>query len=235
MQKQPTKILVIIPAFNEEETIGAVISSVRDAVPSANIVVVNDGSGDNTEHVARTHGIKVLNHPFNLGIGASMQTGYKYALANNYEIAVQVDADRQHPVDRIKNLLDPILKNEADVVVGSRFMGQGDYRPSLARGAGIAFFSRLVSILIKEKMTDTTSGFRAVGPSVIDFFSRNYPDDYPEVESLVLLHKKGFRIKEIPVNMSERAGGRSSITPLKSFYYMIKVFLAILVELLRKV
>lgn len=229
------KILVIIPAYNEEETIGGVISSVRKEEPHAEIVVINDGSRDSTAPVALRLGVKVLSLPFNMGIGAAMQTGYRYAHLYGYDVAVQVDGDGQHPADQIKDLIGPIVKNRADLVVGSRFLGGGDYRPSLARGAGMVLFSRLVSAILKEKVTDTTSGFRAAGREAIEFFSRSYPDDYPEVEALVLLHKKGFTITEVPVRMAERTGGRSSITPLRSVYYMVKVLLAILVDLLKRI
>ncbi|MBI5809797.1 MAG: glycosyltransferase family 2 protein [Deltaproteobacteria bacterium] len=170
-----------------------------------------------------------------MGIGATMQTGYKYARMKGYDIAVQVDGDGQHPASQIKHLLDPLMQGKAHLIVGSRFLGKGEYRPSIARSAGMAFFSRLVSAIIRERVTDTTSGFRAANHECIEFFSRRYPDDYPEVESLVLLHKKGFSIMEVPVEMSERAAGSSSITPIRSVYYMVKVFLAIAVDLLKKV
>ena len=228
------KLLIIIPAFNEEATISGVIASIRRHAPSADIVVVNDGSRDNTAAKAAKSGAIVLSHLYNMGIGATMQTGYKYANSKGYDIAVQVDADGQHPADQIEQLVRPVAEGKADIVVGSRFLGEGDYKPSLARGAGIVFFSRLVSMIIKEKITDTTSGFRASGKKCIEYFSSRYPDDYPEVEALVLLHKKGFSIMEVPVSMAERAGGRSSITPMKSIYYMVKVLLAILVDLMKK-
>ncbi|MEE8574460.1 MAG: glycosyltransferase family 2 protein [Thermodesulfobacteriota bacterium] len=229
-----SKVLVIIPAYNEQESIAGVISSVRSDAPEVDLVVINDGSSDDTAQVARALGVKVLDHLFNLGIGATMQTGYKYANRNGYDIAVQFDGDGQHPAHQITDLIGPVLRRDADVVVGSRFIVKGDYKPSISRGAGMVIFSRLVSLILKEKVTDTTSGFRAVGKDVIAFFSRNYPDDYPEVEALVLLHKKGFRIVEIPVTMMERKGGRSSITPSRSVYYMVKVMLAIFVDLLRR-
>lgn len=228
------KLLIIIPAFNEEATISAVVASIKKHVPSADIVVVNDGSRDRTSLKAAESGATVLDHIYNMGIGATMQTGYKYARMKGYDIAVQVDGDGQHPADQIEKLIKPIVERKADLVVGSRFLGEGDYRPSLARGAGMVFFSNLVSAIIRAKVTDTTSGFRAAGRDCINFFSGRYPDDYPEVEALVLLHKKGFSIMEVPVRMNERAGGRSSITPMKSVYYMVKVFLAILVDLMKK-
>lgn len=234
MKKGP-KILIITPAFNEEANIGGVISALQEKVKGADILVIDDGSSDSTAIVARRAGVTVLSQPYNTGIGASMQTGYKYACRHGYEIAVQVDADGQHLAGEIKHLLEPIMEKKADLVVGSRFVAASGYRASFARSAGMAFFSRLVSAIIKEKVTDTTSGFRAAGRRCIEFFSRRYPDDYPEVEALVLLHKKGFSIMEVPVKMAERTGGKSSITPVKSVYYMIKVFLAILVDMIKRV
>lgn len=235
MKDLKEKLLIIIPAFNEEASIASVISSIRENVPEADIAVVNDGSSDSTASVARASGVVVLSHLCNLGIGATVQTGYRYASIKGYGIAVQVDADGQHPADQIRRLIEPVIEGRADMVVGSRFLGAGNYRPSLARGAGMAIFSKVVSLIIGEKVSDTTSGFRAAGKRCIAYFSRHYPDDFPEVEALVLLHRLGFSIMEVPVRMEERAGGRSSITPFKSVYYMIKVLLAIFVDLLKKV
>jgi glycosyltransferase involved in cell wall biosynthesis len=235
MKGSNPRTLIIIPAYNEQESIGGVIEAVKSEGPPADILVVNDGSWDRTVTVARRYGVIVVNHPFNMGIGAAMQTGYRYAERTGYDIAVQVDADGQHLAHQITHLIEPILNKDAHVVVGSRFLGKGKYRPSVARYAGMALFSRVVSAILSERITDTTSGFRAAGREVIEFFSENYPDDYPEAEALVLLHKKGFDIMEVPVEMAERAGGRSSITPLRSLYYMIKVLLAIFVDLLKKV
>ena len=229
------KILIIIPAYNEEATLGAVIDDVHKALPDATVLVVNDGSLDNTSAIAKEHGAKLLTHPFNMGIGATVQTGYKYAVARDYDIAIQVDADGQHPPEQIEHLIEPILEGRADVVIGSRFLGQGDYKPSLARSVGIAIFSKIVSFILSEKITDTTSGFRAANKKAIKFLEGCYPDDYPEVEALVLLHKKRFAIIEVPVTMAERKGGESSITTGKSAYYMVKVLLAIMVDLIKKV
>lgn len=245
MSEAKTKTLIIIPAFNEEETIGGVIADLREHVPEFDILVVNDGSMDSTVRVAEQAGgghsmpgghgmVTVLSHPFNMGIGATMQTGYKYARLKGYEIAVQVDADGQHPPDQIKHLLVPIMEGGADLVVGSRFLGKGEYTPSLARGVGISFFSRLISLILRERITDPTSGFRAASRRCIEYFASHYPDDYPEAEALVLLHKKRFSIMEVPVKMEERGGGRSSITPGRSVYYMVKVLLAILVDTLKR-
>ena len=230
-----SRILIIIPSYNEEATVGAVIDEVRRFVPEATILVVDDGSKDATSSKALAKGVKAVRHPFNMGVGAAMQTGYKYALRNGFDIAVQMDADGQHPAKQIRDLVAPLIRDEIDMVVGSRFLGAGEYKPSMARAAGIAIFSKVVSFIIKEKLTDTTSGFRAVNREVIEFLSRAYPDDYPEVEALVLLHKKGFAIIEIPVIMSERKGGKSSITASRSAYYMVKVLLAVFVDLLKEV
>ena len=235
MLNNPMKLLIIIPSYNEEATVGAVIDEVRRHVPEATMLVVDDGSKDSTSSVALEKGVMVVRHPFNMGVGAAMQTGYKYALRNGFDIAVQMDADGQHPANQIRDLMAPLLRDKTDMVVGSRFLGAGDYKPSIARAAGIAIFSKVVSFIIKEKLTDTTSGFRAVNRSVIEFLSRVYPDDYPEVEALVLLHKKGFAIMEVPVIMSERKGGKSSITASRSAYYMVKVLLAVFVDLLKEV
>ncbi len=234
MKLSKPKTLIIIPAFNEEANIKGVIEAVRAHQSDAHIVVVNDGSGDHTLEIAEAQGVTVLSHPFNMGIGATMQTGFKYALRGGFDIAVQVDGDGQHPAEEVGDLIKTLQDNKADLVVGSRFMSRTGYRPSMARGAGMAIFSSLVSFIIGEKVTDTTSGFRASGKRCIEFFSGHYPDDYPEVEALVLLHKKGFRIKETPVKMAQRQGGRSSITPIRSVYYMVKVLLAILVDLIKK-
>lgn len=230
-----SKILIIIPAFNEEATIGNVISSVKKEMPDADIVVVNDGSDDKTSQIARALGAVVIDLPYNLGIGAAMQTGYRFAKLMGYDIAVQVDADGQHPANQIKNLIKPIEDGKADVVIGSRFLGKGDYKPSFARLVGMTVFAKVVSFIIRNKVTDTTSGFRAVNKKVIDFFSSTYPDDYPEVEALVLLYKAGFSIMETPVIMDARHGGKSSITPFKGLYYMIKVLLAIFVDTLKRI
>ncbi|MBI5642585.1 MAG: glycosyltransferase family 2 protein [Deltaproteobacteria bacterium] len=234
MKNLDLKLIIIIPAFNEEASISSVITSIKKHVPQADILVVNDGSRDRTASIAEKCGVVVLSHLYNMGIGATMQTGYKYAAHLGYDVAVQVDGDGQHPPEQIPYIVNALVKNRVDLVVGSRFLGEGDYKPSFARSTGMMIFSKVVSAIIKEKVTDTTSGFRAAGRRCIEYFSGRYPDDYPEVEALVLLHKKGFSIMEVPVTMVERAGGRSSITPMKSVYYMVKVLLAIFVDLLKR-
>ena len=229
------KVLIIIPAFNEEQNIEYVISCVKKELPYYDILVVNDGSWDRTGHIARELGAIVIDLPYNLGIGATMQTGYRYASLNNYHIAIQVDGDGQHPANQIKKLVQVVGDGMADMAVGSRFIVNGGYKPTMSRLIGIRYFSGLLSLILRQRLTDTTSGFRAVNKGVIDFFSRTYPEDYPEVEALVLLHKSGFKIREVSVDMKDRVGGQSSITPFRSLYYMIKVSLAIVVEMLRKI
>ena len=228
------KILIIIPAYNEEECLPGVMQDLRSHAPDADILVVDDGSRDRTAEVARQTGVKVASLPYNLGIGGAMQTGFQYARNNGYDIAIQFDGDGQHMAAEIEILLDPLQKGRADIVIGSRFLKRGDYRPSFFRRIGISIFSTVLSAIMGMPVTDTTSGFRAVNSRVIEFFARVYPEDYPEVESLVLLHRAGMTIAEVPVRMRDRTGGRSSITPIRSVYYMIKVLLAVFVDLLKK-
>lgn len=229
------KILVIMPAYNEAESIQRVILSVKKEIPQADILVVNDGSRDTTGRIAKGLGVTVIDLPYNMGIGAAMQTGYRYAARSGYNIALQVDADGQHPPDQVKYLLSPIVEQMADVVIGSRFLGKGKYHPSFVRNIGMKIFSILVSLIMGKRVTDTTSGFRAVNKEAIRFFAQNYPEDYPEVEAVVLLHKAGFHIAEAPVKMEARAGGKSSITPLQAIYYMVKVLLAVFIDMLKRV
>lgn len=227
------KILVIIPAYNEEATIKNVIQRIKLKMPQADILVVNDGSKDNTSRKAKTAGAKVIDLPYNLGIGGAMQTGYLYAKENGYDIAVQVDGDGQHDPSYIKELIEPIINNSADVVVGSRYIIKTNYKSSVFRRMGMIFFSFLVSTLTNQKFKDTTSGFRAVNKEVINYFSNHYPVDYPEVDVLIRLKKRNFRIAELPVEMYKRQGGKSSITTFRSLYYMLKVSLAIIIGTLR--
>jgi glycosyltransferase involved in cell wall biosynthesis len=227
-------ILVIVPAFNEEKSLPGVIRDLRNNVPDADILVVNDGSKDGTERVARDLGVLVLGLPFNLGIGGAMQTGYRYARQNDYDIAIQFDGDGQHIATEVRALLDGLQQGRSDITVGSRFLVPGDYRSPFFRKLGIWIFSKVLSTILGMRVTDTTSGFRAANRRVIEFFARSYPEDYPEVESLVLLHRAGLSIKEVPVRMRDRTGGRSSITPIRSAYYMIKVLLAVFIDLLKK-
>lgn len=227
------KILIIIPAYNEQACISRVINWVKAEIPCADILLVNDGSTDNTSSIARSHGVMVVDLPFNLGIGGAMQTGYLYAYRNGYDIAIQIDADGQHDPAFVHRLISPILKGEYDMTIGSRYLQASSYKSSASRRLGMLFFSFLVSLITGKRVTDTTSGFRAVNRRVIELFANQYPADYPEVDVLVRLHRNGFKFREIPVEMNSRQGGASSITPARSVYYMAKVSLALLVDLVR--
>jgi glycosyltransferase involved in cell wall biosynthesis len=228
------KRLAIVPALNEEETVGRVIDEIRAFDAGFDIVVVDDGSVDRTAGVAADRGAHVLRLPFNLGIGGAVQTGFRFAFEQGFDIAVQVDGDGQHDPRELPKILGPVLAGEADLCVGSRFTGDGAYRSSFARRVGIKIFARVVSLIVRQKVTDTTSGFRAVNRKGIALFAADYPHDYPEVEATVMSVKHKLRLKEVPVEMRERGGGTSSITVLRSVYYMTKVLLAIFVGLFRR-
>lgn len=223
------KILVIVPAYNEEQSVGEVIKRIKENIPQSTVLVINDGSKDNTHNAALSAGAKVIDLPFNLGIGGAMQTGYLYAFQNDYDIAVQVDADGQHDPAYLRRLIKPVAKDLADMCIGSRYICKTSYRSSVLRRTGMIFFSYLIYLLTGKKIKDPTSGYRAINKKVINYFSQNYPTDYPEADVIVKLFKKNFRILEIPVEMKERNTGRSSITPLRSVYYMIKVSLSLLI------
>ena len=210
-----SRIVAIVPAFDEEEAVAAVVREIRGFDPSLDIVVVDDGSADGTAAAAAAAGASVVSLPFNLGIGGAVQTGFKYALEHGYDVAVRLDGDGQHDPTELPKLLEPLGRDEADVVVGSRFAGgERDYRPPLARRAGIRWFAHLVSLLTRQKLTDTTSGFQAVNARGIRLFAADYPHDYPEVEAAVMVVRHRLRIKEVPVRMREREVGSSSITTL---------------------
>jgi glycosyltransferase involved in cell wall biosynthesis len=228
------KRIAIVPALNEEVTVGRVIDEIRGFDAGFDIVVVDDGSTDRTAGVAADRGAHVVRLPFNLGIGGAMQTGYRFAFEHGYDVAAQIDGDGQHDPSQLPAILAPVLAGEADVCVGSRFTGKGAYRSSFTRRVGIRIFARVVSAIVRQKVTDTTSGFRAVNRKGIALFAADYPHDYPEVEATVMLVKHKLRLKEVPVEMRERGGGASSITALRSVYYMTKVLLAIFVGLFRR-
>ena len=228
------KILAIVPAFNEEEGLKNVALQFKE-IDFVDILVINDCSKDHTSEIGRQLGFQVIDLPCNLGIGGAVQTGYKYAWEHNYDIAIQVDGDGQHNPSYIIELIRPIEEGKADMVIGSRYLKKEGFQSSFMRRMGITYFSFLIQLLEKEKITDPTSGFRACNRKVIEQFSRLYPHDYPEPESIAYLLRNQFHIAEIPVVMNERFGGRSSITSFKSIYYMIKVSLAIFIDNLRKI
>jgi glycosyltransferase involved in cell wall biosynthesis len=228
------KILVIVPAYNEENSIEAVIEDLNSNFPQGNILVVNDGSDDRTSEVARDLGVTVIDLPYNLGIGGAIQTGFLYALENGYDVAIQFDGDGQHLANEIPKILGPYHKSGADLVVGSRFLSESGFTSSMQRRIGSKVLSFIISSLVGKKITDTTSGFRVYGKRAIERFSSIYPEDYPEVETLFLAHKMGLSIEEVPSEIRSRAVGKSSITTSEAVYYMIKVVLAIFVDLLKK-
>lgn len=228
-------VLIIIPAYNEGVRIGEVIRSVRDIDPTFDIVVINDGSRDNTAQVAHDAGAMVVSHPFNLGYGVAIQTGYKFALAKGYDFVVQIDGDGQHDPACIKQLLTPVIEGTTDLALGSRFLGADSYEPSLTRRIGMAFFRKLISFLIRTPITDSTSGYQAFNRRVIRFFTTEvFPCDYPDADMLLTLHRAGFRISEVPVRMHANATGKSMHTGLMPLYYIFKMLLSIIVTLLRK-
>jgi glycosyltransferase involved in cell wall biosynthesis len=228
--------VAIVPAFDEEDAIGAVVAEIGLFDPAIDVVVVDDGSSDATAAAAARAGATVVSLPFNLGIGAAVQTGFRWALERDYDVAVRLDGDGQHDPSELPKLLAPLERGEADVVTGSRFRADdGDvYRPPLGRRLGITWFARLVSLLSGQRVTDTTSGFQALNRRGIALFARDYPSDYPEVEATVLVLKHRLRLVEVPVRMREREHGSSSITFLRSVYYAVKVTLALFVAMGRR-
>ncbi len=228
------KVIVIIPAFNEEASVGKVITEVKQFLPDANVLVVNDGSSDRTSETAKGKGAIVLDLPFNLGIGGAMQAGYWYAFEKGYEVAIQVDGDGQHDPKEIFKLLKALEEKAVDLVIGSRFIGDSEFKSSMMRRIGILIFSKVISWIVGHPITDPTSGFRAANRKAIELFAFDYPQDYPEPEVLVLIHKCGLKMAEVPIGMSKRYAGESSITKMRSVYYMTKVLLAILVDCFKK-
>lgn len=228
------KILLILPAYNEEKNIKKTVESIIkyvDEYPEFEIdyIVINDGSSDSTANVCQQYNIKHINLIQNLGIGGAVQTGYIYAKLNDYDIAVQFDGDGQHDIHSLKTVIDPILENTADFVIGSRFIeGTSEFKSTWMRRVGINCLSFLIQILTFKKVYDPTSGFRAANKKAINLLAEDYPIDYPEPESIVTLLKNGLSLSEVQVNMFEREGGVSSIRSIKSIYYILKVSLAIL-------
>lgn len=222
------RVLVVIPAYNEEESILGVVESVR--VAGFDYVVINDGSSDGTAAVCRRHGINCVNLPQNLGIGGAVQTGHIYAFEHGYDVDVQMDGDGQHDVAYVPRLLEAI-EGGADLAIGSRFVEPGaGFKSTRLRRLGISWLKGCIRRHAGITITDATSGFRASGRRALELFSRRYPMDYPEPESIVYAHNAGLQVREVPVEMHERQGGKSSIGAFGSVYYMIKVTCAIAIE-----
>ncbi len=232
------KILIIVPAYNESGNITRTVLEIKDqqkSLGTVDILVVDDGSRDTTAADAKAAGAPVVSLPFNLGIGAAVQTGFQYARRNHYDMAVQVDGDGQHDLRYLEKLIGPVSRGEADITVGSRFIKPFlGYRSSFIRRIGIHFFTHLISFLTQCKITDPTSGFRAFNKKSIAAFADAYPHDFPEPESIVVARRLGLNLTEVPVEMRKRVSGHSSIRYLKTLYYMIKVTCAILLNMVRK-
>ncbi|MBN2104182.1 glycosyltransferase family 2 protein [bacterium] len=228
------KMLAIVPAYNEAGSIVEVVEDIQRVIPAMDVLVVNDCSTDQTEARARNTTSTVISLSFNLGIGGAVQTGFKYAAENGYDIAVQVDGDGQHMASEIPLLINTMETCQADVVIGSRFIEKKGYTTSWVRRLGVTVFTNLNSLVLRKRITDNTSGFRAYNRRAIIFLSGNYPQDYPEPESVILLGVNGFHLEEVPVQMRERIHGQSSISAVRSIYYMVKVLLAIFVDIFKE-
>ncbi|MGN0496583.1 MAG: glycosyltransferase family 2 protein [Lachnospiraceae bacterium] len=222
------KILVIIPAYNEEKSIVNVIEKLKKDYPLADYIVINDCSTDDTLTVMKEHQYNYLDLPINLGIGGGVQSGYRYAYENHYDIAIQIDGDGQHDTGYLSRVIEPLQNNEADIVIGSRFIDKQGFQSSVMRRIGIRFLSDLIYLCCGTRVHDATSGFRGVNRTYIEAYARQYPQDYPEPEAIVESSLQGARIMEVPVVMKERENGSSSIHAWRSVYYMIKVSLAII-------
>jgi glycosyltransferase involved in cell wall biosynthesis len=227
-------VLVIIPAYDEGRAIAEVIGRVRQALPAAAILVVDDGSRDDTARSARSAGALVVSHPFNMGYGVAIQTGYKYGVAQGYDYLVQIDGDGQHDPAFIPTLLEPLATGETDFVIGSRFLEPGSYTPPLLRRLGMGFFRAIIRLVTGERVTDPTSGYQAFNAEVARFFATEvFPCDYPDADMLIMLHLAHFRIRELPVRMYANDQGVSMHRGLKPLYYVFKMLLSILVTLMR--
>ncbi len=228
------KKIVIIPAYNEISNIRTTVQDILDHAPGFDYVIINDCSQDGTMRFCTEQGMNIINLPVNLGIGGAVQTGYLYAWRNGYDVAVQFDGDGQHDASYLGEMADFLREQQADMVIGSRYIKKEGFQSSGIRQFGIRYFSALIKLLTGKRVTDPTSGMRMVNRDVMKIYSEDYPVDYPEPESVVTILRMGKKVSEIPVIMRERQGGVSSISPRKAVYYMIKVTLAILMECLRK-
>lgn len=224
------KILVIIPCYNEQESIERVIENLKVNAPFADYLIVNDCSTDETLRILQANGMNYINNPVNLGIGGGVQAGYLYARENGYDVAVQMDGDGQHDPKYLEKVCAPVIDGTYDMCIGSRFIEKEGFQSSFMRRLGINIISFMIKLFTGKKIYDVTSGYRACNKELINFFADNYADDYPEPEAIITSVLSGFKVGEVPVVMVERQGGTSSIRSLKSAYYMIKVCLALVVD-----
>ena len=227
------KKLIIIPAYNESESILDTIADIKKNASDFDYIVINDCSKDNTLEILVNNNINHLDLGINLGIGGAMQAGYKYAYYNDYDYAVQVDGDGQHDVSYLKDMENKLVEEKASMVIGSRFIENQGFQSTALRRVGISYFTKLIKLLTGKVVSDPTSGFRMIDKKTIELFAFDYPRDYPEPEAAMMLLKNGYKVVECPVKMRERQGGQSSINAGKSVYYMIKVTLAIFFEKIR--
>jgi glycosyltransferase involved in cell wall biosynthesis len=227
--------IVIIPAFNEEESIGEVLDELKEYTPDLDVIVINDGSTDQTVQVVRSKGVPVLDLPCNLGVGGAVQAGFQYAYQKNYRYVIRIDGDGQHPPAEIPKLLKAMEEEDADLIIGSRFRGQKAFVSNLVRYLGIKILALFLSLICKSRVTDPTSGFWMVTRPLLCYFAHEYPVEYPEPEAIALLRRHGYSLREVPVTFRRRTAGRSSIGPWGTLYYMMKVGLALLVDRIRPI
>jgi glycosyltransferase involved in cell wall biosynthesis len=230
-----SRLLVVMPAHDEEASLGPTLERARAALPEADVVVIDDYSSDATARIAERHGARVVRLPCNLGYGGAVQTGFKYALAEGYDVIVQMDADGQHDPSSARALLGPVLADEADVAIGSRFLGQVKYQVPTMRRLGMRVFAAIVGFVTRQRFSDPTSGYQAINRRAMEFFARDdYPSDFPDADTIILLVLAGFRVREVPVTMGARIAGTSMHSNLKALYYVSKMLLSITMVLLRR-
>lgn len=230
----PPRVLVVVPAHDEEDSLPATLAEVRAKAPGVDLLVVDDGSHDGTARVAREAGVPVVRHPVNLGVGGALQTGFRWAYEHGYDIGVQLDADGQHDASYLAAVVEPVAAGRCDVCIGSRFVAATGYKAPWNRKLGMLLFSGIVRLALGRAITDTTSGFRAYSRPVMKVCMQDFPKDFPDAPLLITLARHGFRIDEVPVVMRERQAGRSFYTLGKQLYYPYKNLLASLMALIRK-
>ena len=226
---------IVIPAYNEEACIGALLGELQEHMAGHRCIVVNDGSSDRTASVAREHGATVLELPCNLGVGGAVQTGYRYAFETGFRFAIRCDGDGQHPPAEIPKLVDKMSETGVDMVIGSRYLEEKSYRSTWFRYCGIRGLSALLSLICRKRVTDPTSGFQLLNRPLLNFFGAQYPTDYPEPEALALMRRQGYDFQEVAVAFRARTAGQSSILAWGTFYYIVKVFLALVVDRFRSI
>lgn len=235
MNSLTQRTAVLVPAYNEEACIAEVLAEIKQAVPGMSVVVVNDGSVDRTAARARSAGADVLDLPCNLGVGGAVQTGFRYLCDSGFDFAVRLDGDGQHPASVIPRMLEEMEREPTDLIIASRFLGEGAFKNSLLRQCGIHALVWLLSTICRKRVTDPTSGFQMVSRPLLYYFSRSYPVDYPEPEALALMRRQGYDFREIPATFAARKAGNSTIQGWGTLYYVLKVFLALVVDRARPV